>query len=1004
MAGIVMNATTMFEEPVTEAWGLHQAAAMLFDTWVEAIIIALALHLYFRFTGVGGPTLLWWMRCGGPRNGKRASADEDGGKQRPMPPPPPHPPAEVSRAKPPGLPRADVTEAMAVHTLVSSVLRRGAPGASGAQDALAQYERLVRDQRLDLRQHMPDDHDTRMLYAGFVEIWVRSVAPCAVSGQVDDLAVQCEAVHIPAGTKTPSARALVQRLLKDMSMFGFSRGFDFYSAVFKVLTTHGLLEDALWLHDAMVADGIHPDRQIYICLISIAVSLGEDRRAIGFFRELSRAGTPAMRTYMTLLRIFTKRRDWRGAVDLLEGLRVNSVTPDALVLNTVLGLCVSGDALDVAEQLLHAWEDVADTVSCNILFKGYAQQVDLPRAERLLAKMVARGPAPNIISFNTMMDCAVRAIQVHCSRDRGRSRRFASGADHIAARNSAGGAAAAAAARPWRLLDQLLHLGLEPDRYTCSTLVKGMHLSGCTGRDIDRTMDLLRRIGWENLHAAGQGSSACGEGCNGRLLEVLFNTLLDACVSIRDLDRLAVVFGLMGTFEVELSAVTFGTLIKAYGQAGRLSRCHEVWFKMREAKVKPTIVTYGCYIDACTRNSDMEAAMRVLASMADDRVKPNAVIYTSLIRGYAHAKMPLKALELYQEMRHHGIDATAVTFNSVLDIIARQLSDPARLREVVDDMQQAAIKPDVVTYSILVKANCNAGNIAAAIALFRQLREHGLVFDEVAFNTLLLACSNAGKVACAEEIFQEMLDTGVAPTHVTMSILVKMYGKAKQLSKAVEVSRKIEASTGLKPNLYAYTCLIQACVRSKQVQASWDVFARMLCAGVVPDAITYGTAIQGCIYHNKFEQALALLRHAYMVPPPDGTTIFHALAYETNELEAATVGALEKQQRPVALQRDILHALTTALRRKGITALASEVDWITSGKLEAQAPSRGLAVFEWRSSRRPSDTSTTTESGSMRSSAAWVEQDARESDSFSSDTSTDVALTVAAARARRTGV
>merc|ERR1719384_2856808 len=150
-----------------------------------------------------------------------------------------------------------------------------------------------------------------------------------------------------------------------------------------------------------------------------------------------------------------------------------------------------------------------------------------------------------------------------------------------------------------------------------------------------------------------------------------------------------------------------------------------------------------------------------------------------MIRGYAQSKHPARALELYRRMQAEDVQATAVTFNSVLDIMVRQLADPARLEEIVEDMRAASVAPDVATYSILIKASCNAGQLSSAISLFRQLRSHGLAFDEVAFNTLLLACSKAGEVEQAEEILGEMRTVGMTPTHVTTSILVKMYGKAK---------------------------------------------------------------------------------------------------------------------------------------------------------------------------------------------------------------------------------
>merc|ERR1719387_921738 len=129
-----------------------------------------------------------------------------------------------------------------------------------------------------------------------------------------------------------------------------------------------------------------------------------------------------------------------------------------------------------------------------------------------------------------MMDCAVRALQT-----------LSSGSEKQPGHGECtpGGISfAAVARRPWDLLKKMDELGLEPDRYTCSTLVKGMHLAGCSVDEIDRAVALLRRVGVDALQSGVKAGSAGGAaGCNARLVEVLFNTLLDACVTARDLER-----------------------------------------------------------------------------------------------------------------------------------------------------------------------------------------------------------------------------------------------------------------------------------------------------------------------------------------------------------------------------------------------------------------------------------------------------------------------------------
>lgn len=859
------------------------AAAALYDIWAEAAVVALILYIYFGLMR-SSPSIL--KRFTAPRKFPK------GVRIVPCKPKagsiPEKSPSE-SKSSPKADGRADV------QAFIESVLQKSW---SSAKEPLQQYEIFVRAQRVDMRHQFANDQSARIFYSILIECGIQAVAERGDRSCGEAL----------------SARESTTRLLADMRLFSFSRSHDFYSAILKVHTVGRLFADSMWLVDVMVADGVTLDRTMLGYLVSVAVACGQDQKAISFFKEISRMGRAPMRTYMTILRVYSKHSDWWGAVEVLDSLKACDASPDALVLNTVLGLCVSKGEVRVAENLLAQWADSADVVSSNIVLKGYAQQSSLASAEALLKRMLQNGPAPNMITFNTMMDCAVRSLQ-HVQATEQHSRGAGGGSEGRLAY------IAAASQRQWQLLDMLVELGLQPDRYTCSTLVKGLHLTGCSVHDIDRAVALVRSIGPAGLHAAGTTSGHSSEATNARLQEVLFNTLLDACVSIQDLDRLAEIFKLMREFKVEVSSVTFGTLIKAFGQAGQLGHCHEVWRNMLDANVRPTVVTFGCYIDTCIRNADMASAEAVFRSMPAMAVKPNAVIYTSMIRGYANAKKPSQALQLYKEMQQGGVEVTAATGNSVLDALVRQLADPAHLQQVVDDMRKASILPDVVTYSLLIKASCNAGQMDNALQFFRELRRHGLAFDEMGFNTLLLACSKAEQVPGAEEVLGEMRAIGMAPTQATISILVKMYGKARMLDKAIDLSNSVEREYGMKPNLHVYTCLIQACVRNKQLRKSWELFGRMLCADILPDAITYGSVIQGCVYNNKFDQAMALVRHAYALDDPSGHCILQVLGLGSGV-------SSPRRGHPAPLQTDVLKALQTGLKRKELYALAAELQTI----------------------------------------------------------------------------
>lgn len=840
---------------------LHEVLQFLEDIWAELAVVFVCASLLIGRRFLGG-------RHGDDETPKLKCAAE-------VPTRSPAP-ARKSGATSQGAPARESTQRLVRRTVVAII--------EGSSDPVPLYEELVANHHESLRQLVADDQARNM--------YVALVGQSLKSGKSRD----CDAE--------------LQRALRDMRRFGFPRSLMFYALVMKLYTTHHQYASVLRLYEFMIADEVAPDRMMYICLLNAAVACDLPDKALDLFDQLRSLGAASVRSYMTILRVHAKRGDWAAATGLLGDMKAAGSEPDNLMLNHVLGLCVTADQVGAAEEAAEAWRPIMDVVSCNILLKGFTQHADIARAEALLERMETEGPPCNLISYNTVMDCSVRALQLLSSPGKRRDSRYGttpSSPSHHRAHSFG-----AIARRPWELLDQIQARGIEPDRYTCSTLVKGMHLAGCSVTEIDRVAALLRHLGAPALQE-GQGKA---DHSNTRLLEVLFNTLLDACVTAKDLDRMAEIFGLMRSFKASVSAVTFGTLIKAFGQAGKLGECSNVWEEMRKAGIRPTAVTYGCYIDACIRNDRLDQAIQVFEGMAADQVSPNAVIYTTIIRGFARARQPGKALAFYRAMREHGVEPTAVTFNSVLDIISRQLAEPEKLAEVIADMSAAQVAPDVVTYSILVKASCQAGDIDSALGLFEKLRQEGLVFDTVAFNTLLLACSKAGRLADCERIFDEMCALGMRPTHVTISILVKMYGRAKMLSSAIAVADRMEKEYGETPNLHVYTCLIQACAQNGQVRKSWDVFNHMLASGIEPDAITYGAMVHGCIYLSSFEPAMCLVRQAYAKACPPGA---EESPFDQPPVEGCT---------PVPLQAEVLSTLLACLRRRRQSGLARELEEI----------------------------------------------------------------------------
>merc|ERR1719359_165696 len=127
-----------------------------------------------------------------------------------------------------------------------------------------------------------------------------------------------------------------------------------------------------------------------------------------------------------------------------------------------------------------------DTISYNTLLKGMgAGATGLTDAKMVLAEMRGLELQPNQITYNSLINYAI----------------------------STGDVSAA-----WGFVSNMEEESVPVDNFTCSIMMKGLRHSSAS-EDVDRTLNLIQRAG------------VCPD-------EVLVNTLLDACIRLRDVKRL----------------------------------------------------------------------------------------------------------------------------------------------------------------------------------------------------------------------------------------------------------------------------------------------------------------------------------------------------------------------------------------------------------------------------------------------------------------------------------
>merc|ERR1719506_2236580 len=525
--------------------------------------------------------------------------------------------------------------------------------------------------------------------------------------------------------------------------------------------------------------------------------------------------------HVAMIRARSKENDLEGAMQVFRKLQSSGVQLTALVYNSLLDSCVQCNKVNLALQHFKEMKDLGlvDVVSYNTLLKAYLKQGQVVKARKLLTEMSECGIQANQVTYNEMLNALVAVKDRH---------------------------------EMWGLVREMNAIGMRPNSVTCSIILKSLTAHSAPD-DVRQAMALI-----DNLHED--------------MDEVLFASVVEACVRVGQLDLLSSKLQQYASFGglAGLTAPTYGSMIKAYGRARDIERVRELWNEMRRRHVRPTSITLGCVIDALVNNGFPDEALSLVREIkADESCRDilNTVIYSTLLKGFAQARQPGRVQDVFEEMKEMGIACNTVSYNTMLDANART-GKMDRADELFQEMVASGVEPDVITYSTLVKGYCQAGDIGRAFEILREMKADGKYApDEIMYNSLLNGCAKQGLVQDALWLLEDMKETGVSPSNYTLSITVKLMGRARKLNQAFTIVEDLCAAHGFRPNVHVYTSLVQACIQNRKLDRAIGVHETMIEeSGCQPDEKFYSALVRGCLQAGSLENAVAVVRCAHHLP------------------------------------------------------------------------------------------------------------------------------------------
>lgn len=446
---------------------------------------------------------------------------------------------------------------------------------------------------------------------------------------------------------------------------------------------------------------------------------------------------------------------------------------------------------------------------CNRILESLNKSVvDDSIIEYFLNYMKENAIAPNIVSYNTVMD-------YYCSNHK--------------------------VDKAFEVYEAIKAQGIKVDNFTFTILIKGLRLL----RDhehprIEQVIDEYRKLTEQRD-------------------VVIYNSFIDLYVYLGSNERAKAVYErVLADDDVKPDQVTFNTLIKGSCKNKELDSALVFLEHMKKQAIKPNRITYNSLMDLAVKLQDMKQALAFLEDMRRDEIAPDGYTYSIILNGLkinnSSSDVVRTTIEnIAKVVAANEFRLDEVFFNSVLDVCSKyDFFD--QMRHFYDLMRAQKIPESSITYGILIKAYGKANDFENAQRIFEKMLASNMPINEMTYGCILDACAKSGRMDVAMRIFDSLKNSNSNMNSIVFTTIIKGYMNSENYDKAISFFQSVRPLVDLPGMIITYNCMLDLYVKKNDMKAAEELF-REIDTRFKADLISYSTIIKGLCNNNRKEEA-----------------------------------------------------------------------------------------------------------------------------------------------------
>ena len=230
----------------------------------------------------------------------------------------------------------------------------------------------------------------------------------------------------------------------------------------------------------------------------------------------------------------------------------------------------------------------------------------------------------------------------------------------------------------------------------------------------------------------------------------------------------------------------YNMILAAFASRGEMRSVNDILRQMREAGHPPDIVSYSALLSLLAHRADPVAAEEVYKQALAEGIRPNRRLISSLMNAHVNAGSWKGVIRVFNYLRNSPEREAAMTievYNTLLKAYVLIAAPFHVVSKLFLQLEKTNVRPDSVTYALLIQSACDAAKMTIAHDIFNELdaesnrsrwESHARV-DAYALTMIMAAWLRLKKLDKAKEVYDNMIERGISPNSTTYNAIINSY-------------------------------------------------------------------------------------------------------------------------------------------------------------------------------------------------------------------------------------